>query len=134
MKEDYVYLNVPSSLGITAWILLPGDGGKVPDHEWSETYKKRIWALTQFFCLNHLLAGSWSSGDWEKWVLRMSDFTEEGRQFVEADYVEKWHAAWDRNPTKDPCDVKYLALRLRQMREANGGKSIHSAARPGVSN
>jgi hypothetical protein len=104
MKEDYVYLNVPSSLGITAWILLPGDGG------------------------------SWSSGDWEKWVLRMSDFTEEGRQFVEADYVEKWHAAWDRNPTKDPCDVKYLALRLRQMREANGGKSIHSAARPGVSN
>jgi hypothetical protein len=115
VKQDFVYLNVPGHLEAKAWIVWPE--GEVEDVDWKQTNQKRLYAEVLFYHENNLLREERNIKDWQSWVLNFSDFTEEGQGFLMADYPGKWHAAWDRNPTKDPSDVRYLQRKLKKMRE-----------------
>lgn len=116
MNQDYVYLNVPRLLTAKAWILLPD--GEHEDKDWKRMHLLRLYAEVSFYSENNLLREGLKLEDWQSWVLAFTDFTPEGQSFLMANYPDKWNAAWDRNPTKDPSDVRYLVRRLRQMRES----------------
>lgn len=114
-KRDFLYLNVPALLKAEAWIVQPD--GEVEDEEWKRTNERRLYAEALFYHENNLLREERNIDDWRGWTLSFSDFTAEGQRFLLADYPDKWHAAWDRNPTKVPSDVRYLQRKLKKMRE-----------------
>lgn len=115
-REDFVYLDIPVSLTRKFSILT--DDGFVADTESPLRLRRLYEALTRFLYGNGLLRKPSDIESWETWVLMLSDFSEEGQRFIVADYPGKWMAAHDRNLNRDVTDVRYMEMRLRQMRSS----------------
>ncbi len=72
------------------------------------------------FLLSEGLIGSHKLNDaknLESLKLNLSDLTPEGQAFVMSKAINRWLAAFDRNPSKDSSDTKSLVKGLRLLRE-----------------
>ena len=123
VQKDFTYLNIPSSLDRKVWIKLPGEeGGPLLDTAWNERNARQLRSLVEFFRDNGLLKpGVIREGtDLMALVLRFSDFTEEGQQFIMTDAPGKWRASFDRTPNKSDSDVTYMIRKLKALRGESG--------------
>jgi hypothetical protein len=115
--SDFTYLNIPALLGRKAWLAVGAEKeGLTEDLTWRERFAARLFNLVLFFRNNGLLKIDVPQ-DISNFVLRFSDFTEEGQRFIKSGAPDKWLASFDRDPTKSSEDVSYLTRRLASVRK-----------------
>ena len=111
VTNDFIYLNVPALL----------DHYANPSQLWREKVNALASTEISFFVKEGLIRETARAliGSVQDAVIRFSDFTEEGQDFVKSQAVERWLGACDRKGTVEAYrDPSGLERRLEKFRKA----------------
>jgi hypothetical protein len=121
--KDFVVYDMPKMLGRKVTRPSEIEPTKwVTDESWYESVRDKSYHLFMFFQNNGLLLRPVVSNprDVDRVVLRLDDFTDEGKGFIMSQAPDKWLASFDRpGSRKQNSDVRYLEQKLKQLRSAN---------------
>jgi hypothetical protein len=116
--KDFIAFNVPGMLSRKVTIYDNADptiGRR--DDGWYERVATRYRAVSEFFATNELLRNPEKLPTADQMVLRLSDFTALGQEFVMSGAADRWLASFDRPGSKKKLtDVTYLEKQLLKLR------------------
>lgn len=121
-EQDFVVHNMPAMMSRQVKRQADTDPNKwIVDESWHESVRETYFHLFLFLQDYGLVRRKIVSrpSDVDAVILRLSDFTDEGRAFVMAQVPHKWLASFDRpGSRKLRSDVSYLERELKKQRSA----------------